>query len=198
MREELCSSPQPAWSRSYLRSRTCLQTAPCSSSHLDFLKHLGKESAKQSGDTWLGIALLGTSILVLFFSRSIISIGLGDNFDPGPTAFPLGLSALLAIGGVTEIWQSRGNRTPAAKTNADSKLRTVLQLLACFLIYVVILPWLGFSVSTLIMATGMMMLLGNSWKHSLIVSIFLITLIYLLFVVLFKVPLPGGVFGLPF
>jgi hypothetical protein len=45
LREELRSSPQPAWLRSFecndtniLRSRPCLQTAPCSSSHLDFLK----------------------------------------------------------------------------------------------------------------------------------------------------------------
>ena len=42
MHEELCSSLQPTWSRSCLRSRACLQTAPCSSSHLDFLKLLGK------------------------------------------------------------------------------------------------------------------------------------------------------------
>jgi len=38
MHEELRSSPQPAWLRRKLRSRACLQTAPCSSSHLDFLK----------------------------------------------------------------------------------------------------------------------------------------------------------------
>ena len=38
MREELRSSSQPAWLRRILRSRACLQTAPCSSSHLDFLK----------------------------------------------------------------------------------------------------------------------------------------------------------------
>jgi hypothetical protein len=41
MHEELRSSPQPTWSRRFLRSRAGLQTAPCSSSHLVFLKHLG-------------------------------------------------------------------------------------------------------------------------------------------------------------
>jgi len=42
MHEELCSSQQTVWSRSFLRSRSCLQTAPCSSLHLEFLKRIGK------------------------------------------------------------------------------------------------------------------------------------------------------------
>ncbi len=41
MRDELRSSRQPTWSRSYLRSRTGFQTAPCSSTHLSFLNRLG-------------------------------------------------------------------------------------------------------------------------------------------------------------
>ena len=48
MHEEPCSSPQPAWSRSFLRSRACLQTAPCSSSHLDFFETLGYTQLKQT------------------------------------------------------------------------------------------------------------------------------------------------------
>ncbi len=42
MRNELRSSPQPVWSRSCLRSRTGLRTAPCSSSHLSYLNPLRK------------------------------------------------------------------------------------------------------------------------------------------------------------
>jgi hypothetical protein len=38
-RDELRSSPQTAWSRRLLRSRAYLQSAPCSSSLLGFLKH---------------------------------------------------------------------------------------------------------------------------------------------------------------
>jgi hypothetical protein len=58
MREELRSSPQPAWSRRNLRSRACLWTAPCSSSHLNFLKHLGKSAVAinkilaRTGQVW--------------------------------------------------------------------------------------------------------------------------------------------------
>ena len=59
MREELRSSPQPAWSRSYLRSRSGFQSAPCSSSHLDFLKHSGKFIATPKTPT-LRILLIWT------------------------------------------------------------------------------------------------------------------------------------------
>ena len=46
MREDLRSSPQSVWSRSNLRSRTGLQTAPFSSSHLHFLNPLSNQSMK--------------------------------------------------------------------------------------------------------------------------------------------------------
>lgn len=162
----------------------------------------------KKGDLWLGIALLGAAVIVLVFTQSIHSIGLGDNFDPGPRAFPIGLSAMLAIGGLIELWKSRAKPetasgsppmgSPSTEASSDSNHKTVLLLLGCFLVYVLLLPWLGFSISTLLMATLMMLLLGNTWKQSLLVSIILITIIYVLFVLLFKVPLPSGVLGLPF
>ena len=158
----------------------------------------GKQTTGKEGDSWLGAAFLGTAVLTLFLSRSIHSIGLGNNFDPGPKAFPIGISLLLLIGAFLEFYKSRKRTSvPGEKTNG-AKTKTVLLLLCAFLIYVILLPWVGFALSTLVMATAMMILLGNSWKQSLAVSIILITLIYLLFVLLFKVPLPTGVFGLPF
>jgi putative tricarboxylic transport membrane protein len=155
-----------------------------------------KDTVNKGGDVWLGTVLIGTSILVLMFSTTIKSIGLGDNFDPGPKAFPISLSFILMIGGLIELVASRNKLSP--KVSAESKTRTVLLLLSAFLVYVLLLPWLGFSTTTLIMATVMMILLGNSWKQSLGIAIILITIIYLMFVLLFKVPLPGGVFGMPF
>ena len=155
-----------------------------------------KEAAGKSGDLWLGIFFLGTAAFVILFSGSIQSIGLGDNFDPGPKAFPLGLSALLIVGGLVELFTR--TRKEKAETNREGKTKTVLILLAAFVLYVILLPWLGFGISTAIMATGMMKLLGNSWKGAAIVSATLIVLIYILFVVLLKVPLPNGVLGMPF
>jgi putative tricarboxylic transport membrane protein len=160
----------------------------------------GSEKIIKRRDPWLGIFCLVLAILVFVFSRSIEALGFGDNHDPGPKAFPLGLSVIIACGGLFELFNSRINpeTVTSNSTQKNSKQKTILLLLGGFLLYVVFLPLLGFALSTLVMATGMMMLLGNTLKSSAIVSIILITVIYLLFVVLFKVPLPGGVFGMPF
>lgn len=145
-----------------------------------------------------GYRSVGTSLLILFLTRSVHSIGLGDNFDPGPKAFPMGLSMLLLIGGLIELYKTRGTPSTTEAPKTETRAKTVLQLMGLFVIYVILIPWFGFSISSLVMATFMMVLLDNSWKLSLIVSIILIAVIYCLFVLLFKVPLPGGVFGMPF
>lgn len=155
-----------------------------------------RESQSTQGDIWLGIFFLGTALLIVIFSGSIQAIGFGNNFDPGPKAFPIGLSVLLAIGGGFEFFK-RNNRLNENQASGK-RGSTVLLLLTTFLIYVLILPWLGFLTSTLIMATLMMTLLGNRWYFSLLVSLILCGLIIILFVLTFKVPLPGGVWGMPF
>ncbi|MEO7412294.1 MAG: tripartite tricarboxylate transporter TctB family protein [Opitutaceae bacterium] len=160
---------------------------------------------QKTSDPALGVVLIAIATGGTLLLDSVKVMGLGNNFDPGPKAFPLGLCAILACGGLIEIWQ--GLRSTKSETKEPSALRhpdeaprskTVLILLACFLVYVALLPWLGFSVATMIMGTGMMMVLGNSWKRAALVSIALIALIYLLFVLFFHVPLPGGVFNLKF
>ena len=155
-----------------------------------------KESQSSTGDNWLGIFFLGTTIVVFIFSRSIHSIGLGDNFDPGPKAFPIGLSILLAIGGAVEF--IKRNPPKNNQTSRTGKGKSVLLLLGAFALYVLLLPWLGFALSTGLMATAMMMLLGNPWWSALSLSLALITIISILFIVVFNVPLPGGALGLPF
>ena len=148
------------------------------------------------GEIWLGIFFLGTAAVAVFLSSSIHSIGLGDNFDPGPKAFPIGLSALLVLGGLVEFFKKKAEKSTNEAQAGMGKY--VLMLLAAFALYVLLLPWLGFALSTAIMATTMMMLLGNSWKAAVTLTVSLIIIIYFLFVVLFKVPLPGGVLGMPF
>lgn len=166
---------------------------------------INQSGDQKKGDITLGLVLIATAIGATFLLRSVKAIGLGDNFDPGPKVFPLGLCSILAFGGIIEIWQGLRSfkiktriESTSLETNRNPRSKTVLLLLTYFLIYVVLLPWLGFAVATLIMGTSMMSILGNSWKISVLVSAALIVLIYFLFVVFFKVPLPGGVFNLTF
>ena len=151
---------------------------------------------KPSGDVWLGGGMIVLALAVFAFSRSIKSLGLGENFDPGSKAFPLGLALILAIGGAIEIWHSRG-AAPSSQPG-DGWIKTTLILLGGLGAYVFVLPWLGFALSTLALGTSMMVWLGNTWLRSVIATTVLIAVVYGLFVVAFKVPLPGGVLNLPF
>ena len=138
------------------------------------------------------------ALAVVVLSRSIKALGLGDNFDPGSKAFPLGLAAILGIGGLIEIGQSRGH-SPANRAPTDPKQsQTALVLLVGLGVYIFLLPWGGFALSTLVMGTAMMVWLGNSWLRSVVAAVLLIGVVYALFVLGFKVPLPGGVLNLPF
>lgn len=153
---------------------------------------------EDSGDIWLGGTLVGLALIVVTLSRSIKALGLGDNFDPGSKAFPLGLAAILGIGGLIEIWQSRRHARAAAAPSDPKKSKTALVLLAGLGVYIFLLPWGGFALSTLVMGTAMMVWLGNSWLRAVIAATLLIGLVYALFVLGFKVPLPGGVLNFPF
>ncbi|MDG2170798.1 MAG: tripartite tricarboxylate transporter TctB family protein [Opitutales bacterium] len=155
-----------------------------------------KGKQQNSGDLWLGLFFICVTLAVLVLSSSIKSIGLGNNFDPGPKAFPIGLSLLLAAGGVFEFIRRNPARLREEPVRGEAK--SVLLLLAAFAVYVILLPWLGFAISTLIMATTMMMILGNPWWSALSLSLVLLTIIYILFVLFFRVHLPSGVFGMPF
>lgn len=149
-----------------------------------------------AGDLWLGIGLIGLAITTAGLTPSIRALGLGENFDPGAKAFPLGLAVILGLGGMVECvlgWKSRGTETAPT-----GRSKTPAILLLGLGAYVLLLPWLGFALSTVLMATGMMVWLGQSWPRAALASAGLVGLVYLLFVVAFKVPLPGGVLNLPF
>ena len=154
------------------------------------------DAPESPGDVWLGGVLVGLALAVVVLSRSIKSLGIGENFDPGSKAFPLGLAIILGIGGIIEIWRSR-HHARAVKPTAG-KAKTALTLLIGLGAYVFLLPWLGFALSTLTLGTAMMVWLGNTWLRSLTAAVILIAVVYGLFVVAFKVPLPGGVLNLPF
>jgi hypothetical protein len=64
-------------------------------------------------------------------------------------------------------------------------------------IYLAAIGWVGFSLSTILLCTGVMIWLGNRWWVALIVSVAMVVVVKLLFVILFRVQLPVGELGLP-
>jgi putative tricarboxylic transport membrane protein len=147
-----------------------------------------------AGSLSLGFLFLLTGAAVMLLARQIPSATLGETHDPGPRAFPVGLGFLLFLGGFWEcflVW--RHGRTASMDMDCGGPRRRIAVYLVLGLIaYAAVMPWLGFIISTLLFATLVMGYLGIRWSTATAASVLLVVSIQLLFVRLFKVPLPGG------
>ena len=156
----------------------------------------------------LGYVLIVFALIVFYFSRDIRELGFGNNSDPGPMLFPVGLSILIAFGGAIEIYRNGKVKTESAEAiglvdessalDVKNKRLRAGALMGLFFVYILAMPFVGFTLGTLVFATAMMMLLQIPWKMALSVSVALTLVVNLLFGMLFHVPLPSGIFGLPF
>ena len=73
---------------------------------------------------------------------------------------------------------------------ASSLSADALMLLAALVIYVAVMPWIGFAPSTLFFTFAVMWRLGTRWWLATIGAVVIVLSIHLLFVLLFKVQLP--------
>ena len=124
--------------------------------------------------------------------------------------FPVALSAFLALWGVVETGRWVANRvrssratspsavTPTAVPAAALNRWNVLLMIAALCVYIPAINWLGFSLCTFVLATGLTVCLGSRWWLAPIVAVVMVTVVQLLFVGMFKVQLPAGELGLPF
>ncbi len=134
----------------------------------------------------------------------------GQNHDPGPHALPVLLGLALVIGVVALIgWEAirrRGRKngdSQAEETEASlpengieelpGGARNVVLITGALAAYLVALPWLGFTLATLIFGVAIMTWLGVRWPIALAVSAVMIVSIRMLFVWGFQVQLPEGV-----
>jgi hypothetical protein len=165
-------------------------------------------SAPQPSHGWsLGPMLMGLGLAAIIFSGGIPRTGLGDTHDPGPRAFPIGIGILLVLGGLYQggVWLARdggsGRGFDLSKLSSvvtDERNRDAFILIGGLILYLPGIAWLGFSLSTVLFSTGLMVRLGAPGKLAGGVSLLLVLGINLLFVGLFKVQFPTGLFGLPF
>jgi tripartite-type tricarboxylate transporter receptor subunit TctC len=120
---------------------------------------------------------------------------LGRNHDPGPRTMPALIAALLMLSIVAEVVRVRRNRKqvvdmPDQTTPATPSSRNPVLLVGALLLYLAVMPRIGFVPSTLIFAAAVMWRLGIRLWLAAAGSVVLVATVYLLFVTLFKVQLP--------
>ncbi len=133
-----------------------------------------------------------------------------DQSDPGPYTLPIALGVVLGIGGLFQLgswWISRkashSNRNLGAfreispEKTISSNLN-VGMVLAAIAAYLLLMPWIGFSLTTIGFAGGLIWWFGSRWWVGGFTAVVLTVLVQIVFAVLFKVQLPAGELRLPF
>ena len=160
----------------------------------------------------LGPILIVLGVLAFGLAPQPGRQGLGENQDPGPRAVPVVLALGLIAGGMAEIvktWLLRrraarsahGATASGADTTESNEVETLgdaAVVLVLVVVYVAVMPWLGFSLSTALFVVGLLLRLGARWITATTAAVVLVLTVRLLFVGLFRVQLPVGELGLPF
>lgn len=156
---------------------------------------------RSTGDVSLSLFWIGVGLFFLWFARDIPQASFTSEGDPGPRAFPQWLGLALVVGGIWQLIRQRLSQQPPAGPSADEPPRSLRPLNALIVLvavglYIPALPWIGFSVATLILVTGLLWFLGSRWWVAATVAVSLLVLIQLLFGYGFNVPLPTNHWGL--
>lgn len=119
--------------------------------------------------------------------------------DPGPWLFPSLLTALLVAGtagviGKTLVLSQSATPAPAIRAHPQ-RYGDLLVLVAALPAYVAAIGLAGFFPSTLVFATLLVQRLGMRWYAAAGLCGLLLAVIYVLFVQVFRVQLPAGVWG---
>jgi hypothetical protein len=154
----------------------------------------------------LGAARRITALLALLLSAFYVTnawqtLSVGRWHKPGAAIFPIALGALLAISGLSVLFERRGSdgAMPATFTlPAGSDLRRLLMLLAAFALYFLMMPVIGNMVaSALFLFASMWLLSDDPGRSPLRLAAYAIAIALCFewfFVRLLKVQMPGGVF----
>ena len=145
--------------------------------------------------------VLSSLVLVLFgavFLLYDIKYPLDEPANPGPGVFPLLVGAVLVI---LACWQlvrscrSAAEVRPATETLPKETGGTrVLLMVAVFVVYLLMVKWVGFFTSNFLFVIVSSRLLGSKdWKSPVLLSLGIDLFCYLLFEVWLKVSFPRGI-----
>ncbi len=146
-------------------------------------------------------ALLALLLSAFYVTNAWQTLSVGRWHKPGAAIFPIALGALLAISGLSVLFERRGSdgAMPATFTlPAGADLRRLLLLLAAFALYFLAMPVISNMVaSALFLFASMWLLSDDPGRSPLRLAAYAIAIALCFewfFVRLLKVQMPGGVF----
>lgn len=147
------------------------------------------------GRRWsLSLFLTGIGAAAIILAFGIPETGFQNRFDPGPSAVPVLIGIFLLAGGIAEgIRAAREAPILPEIIPGDFGI-----FVGALILYALAMPYTGFGLATVILSSLMTWYLGSRWWVAIALAVSLVVVVHVLFVYLFRVPLPSGVLGLPF
>lgn len=140
-------------------------------------------------DRKLGVAALVLAAFLAWYGHSLEA---AFSYEPiGPRAFPLAISAIIALCGAI-LTLKGGNRVEPNSHGANARIWLMIAILSG---YAVTFQLLGFIISTALMTILVGRLFGGTWIKALVGGVGMGILFFILFDRLLDVVLPAGVLG---
>jgi hypothetical protein len=141
----------------------------------------------------LGVAVLMTAFALIIIAGSL-QVGINWAFD-GPRAgfFPFYIGVLILIASGVNFYQALQPGQQRRRFAEWGQLRQVLSVVVPSFIYVVLIPWLGLYVSSVLLIALFMKWFGRyGWVMVALVSLLVPIVCFIVFERWFLVPLPKG------
>lgn len=117
-----------------------------------------------------------------------IQLGIGEFTDPGSGMWPLVISSVIVACSIALL--IGGRRFWDAEAFSATSLH-VLYATASLIVYALALPYAGFEIPTILLVFFWMKVIGRErWPISIILPVAMTTALWLLFVLLLRIPLP--------
>lgn len=141
----------------------------------------------------LGGAISVFIVAVIFFCYSL-QYPYSSDFGPGPGFWPIWLSGLLGLLSLAYIYSVYQGKDDAEKVPDKKAGKEILFILFCMSLYVMLLPVLGFNISSALFLF-VFLRKGYNLATSLGISAGAAVFLYVLFTECFATPLPTNMWG---
>lgn len=146
-------------------------------------------------------AYLWTGGIGLFFAAGYLGMSFQLPFgrldQPGAGVFPVIVGVMLMLASLAAMWEGwQMDKAEHIDLPAGADRKRLLSLIGLLFGYFVALPWLEQIISSTLFCILLMRVLSDlSWSRIVAYSLVISTALYVVFVLLLKVPLPRGMLG---
>lgn len=144
---------------------------------------------------YIGAGTFGVLLSAGYLHRTL-ELPMGEMDQPGAGVFPLLVAAIFFCASVSAIWEGWRHRKSSASLDfpEGADRQRLLKLIGLLTLYFLAIPWLSFSLSSVVFCTLLIRLLSElSWTRCGLYALLMTGAVYVIFILLLKVPMPGGV-----